>query len=130
MTPQEICTRLQADGYRAVLDEDEDVAHIKTGVDGIPFSIHLYRPSPPDGDLDAFDSVSFSAGIEQDEPNLMRLNSVNAQGRFIKVYAENGVIWFEMDNIVKTYQLTPELWEEVFGMWTACLANIVQDAVN
>jgi hypothetical protein len=132
MTPTDIRDFLQSDGYRAKLDEgDEKAAEIESSADGIPFDIVFYREYPPDGDLDAFYSFSFSAGIDgDDDPNLLLLNQVNAENRFFKAYADRGVVWIEMDVPISSEDLSPQMFGNVFGWWTSFLREMITSSTE
>ena len=127
MTVSDIREFLLREGYQAKLDEgDENAAEISSKADGIPFSITFYRDIPPDGDLDAFYSFSFSAGVEgEGDPNLLQLNQLNAENRFFKVYAERGVVWIEMDSLISSEELTEAIFANAFGWWTSFLRDMV-----
>jgi hypothetical protein len=130
MTVSDIRDYLLREGYRAKLDEgDEATAEITSSTDGIPFYITFYREYPPDGDLEAFYSFSLTAGIEEDrDPNLLLLNQLNADNRFFKAYAERGVIWIEMDNLISSDELTEQMFENAFRLWTTFLHEMIRTA--
>lgn len=128
MTVNDIREYLLREGYRAKLaQEDEETALINSSVDGVPFSIVFYRESPPDGDLDAFYSYQFSAGVDEEkDPNLLALNQLNAENRFFKAYADSGVIWIETDHLVSSDELTEQMFSNAFGWWTTFLHEMIK----
>ena len=131
MTPSAVRDFMLEEGYKAKLDEDDsEAARISSGVDGIPFSLSFFRPAEWDGDLDAYDVVAYTAGIDvKDDPNLNKLNSVNANHRFLKAYAADSVVWIEMDITVPEGGLPDEVFKETFACWTTVMPEMVQEII-
>ena len=134
MTPTEIKDWMLNDGYRAKLEEsDADVAVIVSGVHGIPFNVLLLRDDPPDGDLDAFGTMSFTSGVSLSKtPSLKSLNQINANYRFFKVYADevDDVVHIAMDSEVSADTLSQELFEDLFEIWISGLPELVNEIID
>ena len=130
MTPRDVRDYLLEEGFRAKLDEsEEDCSTIESADEGLLYQIHFYRPTPPDGDVDAFESISFSTGREYEgEVPLSVLNEYNARYRFTKIYHQKGALYLEMDNIIFPNNLTPDLFEDILGFWTVSLVDFVKIA--
>jgi Putative bacterial sensory transduction regulator len=128
MTPRDVRDYLIEEGYRAKLDEsDIDCSTIESADEGLTYLIRFYRPTPPDGDLDNFESVSFSTGREVGRDfAIAELNNYNAKHRFSKMYFEDGGVWLEMDNIIYPENLTPNLFEDFLGFWSVAISDFVK----
>ena len=136
MSPKAIQTWLQSEGYRARLEEDDEVAaSIEGNSDGLPFRIVFCRPDPFDGDLDAFIDFSFFLTAEADENSTIeKINEENRKSKF--VHASLGddegedVVHFALSIPVSSNDLTESIFSQCFYSWTRWLPDMVEATVG
>jgi Putative bacterial sensory transduction regulator len=128
MTPHDIQAWLIEEGYRAKLEVDEDGdTVIHSSSDGMPFDIVFYAPEPPDGEIGGFDHISFTAAaMREGGTSLEEVNDINLSEPYLRASRhEDGALVVDYRVIAYPETVIKRLWEELFGMWTHCLSDVL-----